>query len=38
MEDQIQLPHALETARRIVMDADPVDALHEVLAELLGKG
>ena len=37
MEDQIQLPHATESARRIVVDGNPVEALQGVLAELLSE-
>ena len=38
MEDLIQLPHATESARRIVVDGDPVEALHRVLVALLREG
>jgi hypothetical protein len=35
MEDLIQLPHAAMAAQRIVVEADPIEALHQVLTELL---
>jgi hypothetical protein len=38
MEDVIQLPHAATAAQRIVMGADPIEALNQVLTELLREG